>query len=101
MRLAKITDGLSKTACVSECNGRGIDMDGDFNGSWVSGKNISHITKGINTSKTPDAWHKERIYSQHPGGAHFLYCDGAVEFLSSNTKKDVLRAICSRNGEEN
>lgn len=101
MRVAKITDGLSKTAAVSECNGRGIDLDDDLNGSWVSGKNISHITKGINSAKVPDAWHKERIYSQHSGGAHFLYCDGSAAFLSSDTKKAVLRAICSRNGEEN
>ena len=100
IRNESISDGLSKTACVTECSGRGLDKDGDFHGAWVSGKNISHISKRINSTRPPKAWNKERIYSQHPVGAHFLFCDGATRFLGEDTANPVLEAICSRNGEE-
>ena len=100
IRAKNIIDGLSKTACVTECSGRGLDSDGDFHGAWISGKNIGHVSKGINASKPPKAWTKERIYSQHSGGAHFLFCDGSLRFLGNGTKKDIIKAICSRDGEE-
>lgn len=100
VRPRSITDGLSYTTCVTECTGRGLDADGDYHGTWVSGKNVGHIAKGVSTSKTPTAWTKERVFAEHPGGALFLMCDGAVRFLGSETERPVLKAICSRNGED-
>lgn len=100
VRDADVTDGLSKTACVTECTGRGLDGDGDFNGTWVSGRNVGHIAKTINGTKASKSWQKERVFSEHPGGAHFLMCDGSLQFLRTDTTKQVLKAIASRNGEE-
>lgn len=100
IRVSSIIDGLSKTACVTECSGRGLDSDGDFHGAWISGKNVGHVSKRINAEKPPKAWGKERIHSEHSGGAHFLFCDGSLRFLRNDLKKDVLKGICSRDGEE-
>jgi prepilin-type N-terminal cleavage/methylation domain-containing protein/prepilin-type processing-associated H-X9-DG protein len=36
-----------------------------------------------------NAWH---FWSAHPGGAHFLYADGHVEFVSYNINLDIFRA---------
>ena len=97
---ASIVDGTSKTICVSECTGRGVEKDGDPNGAWVSGKNLSHINKGINTRSAKKSWNDERIFAEHPAGANALYCDGSVKLLPSSLDEVVLRSLCSRNGAE-
>lgn len=99
-----VTDGMSHTTWLTECAGRGADeKEGKvdaIHGAWASGNNVTHIDKGINDGKLPQAWHNERIRSDHPGGAQFAMCDGSVHFLSDSTAKKVIRALCSRNGEE-
>jgi prepilin-type N-terminal cleavage/methylation domain-containing protein/prepilin-type processing-associated H-X9-DG protein len=101
---AKITDGLSHTMCVTECTGRGVAMkDGAIDalhGAWASGNNVTHIDDGVNDEDPPKAWYDERIYSDHPGGAQALMCDGSVHFLSEKTNKKVIRSLCSRDGQE-
>jgi len=101
---AKITDGLSKTICVTECTGRGVSVrDGQIDalhGAWASGNNVTHIDKGISTVKIPNAWYEERIHSDHLGGAHVVMCDASVHFLSDDTSKSLLRSLCSRDGGE-
>lgn len=100
VRVASITDGLSHTMCVTECTGRGLESDGDPNGAWVSGKNITHIKKGINEKSAEKSWNEERIFSEHSGGANALFCDGSVHFFSGGTDPVLIRALCSRNGGE-
>lgn len=100
VRLASIIDGLSNTMCVTECTGRGLEEDGDPNGAWVSGKNISHIKRGINEKSAEKSWNEERIFSEHSGGANTLFCDGSVHFFSDDTDPVLIRALCSRNGGE-
>lgn len=104
IRAKDVTDGLSNTTWLTECAGRGADVKKGkvdaIHGAWASGNNVTHIDGGINGSKLPDAWHNERIRSDHPGGAQFAMCDGSVHFLSDSTGKKVIRALCSRNGEE-
>ncbi|MCH7752417.1 MAG: DUF1559 domain-containing protein [Planctomycetes bacterium] len=104
IRAKHVTDGLSNTTWLTECTGRGVDekkgrVDA-IHGAWASGNNVTHIDKGINDVKLPQAWHNERIRSDHPGGAQFAMCDGSVHFLSDSTDKKVIRALCSRDGEE-
>ena len=99
-----VTDGLSHTAWLTECTGRGADekkgrVDA-IHGAWASGNNVTHIDKGINDTSLPQAWHNERIRSDHPGGAQFAMCDGSVHFLPDSTDKQVIHALCSRGGEE-
>jgi prepilin-type N-terminal cleavage/methylation domain-containing protein len=102
--VAKITDGLSKTICMVECTGRGVTMkDGvveNLNGAWASGSNISHINKSVNAEEPPDVWEGERIFAEHPGGAHALVCDGSVHFLSEDVAELVIMYLCSRDGGE-
>ncbi|MEM9657944.1 MAG: DUF1559 domain-containing protein, partial [Planctomycetota bacterium] len=100
----QVTDGLSRTAWLTECAGRGVDVKkGEIDalhGTWASGTNVTHIDKGVNDVKLPQAWFNERVHSDHPAGAHFAMCDGSVHLLSSDTDKKVLRVLCSRDGEE-
>ncbi|MDC0935727.1 DUF1559 domain-containing protein [Pirellulales bacterium] len=102
---SKIVDGLSNTLCIVECTGRGADVkkSGEvksLNGAWASGSNISHINKGVNTQQPPKAWENERIFSDHPAGANSLTCDGSVQFLQNDADPEVIRSLCSRDGEE-
>jgi prepilin-type N-terminal cleavage/methylation domain-containing protein/prepilin-type processing-associated H-X9-DG protein len=101
-----VTDGMSNTICVAECTGRGVEFDAEDNkikslsGAWASGGNVTHITKTPNFLPVPEAWYSEAIMSDHAGGAHLLMCDGSVHFGSDTIEKDVLMALCSRDGEE-
>ncbi len=101
---AKITDGLSKTLLVVECTGRGADVnkagEAKLNGSWASDGNVSHIKMGVNEELPPKVWEDERVFSDHPGGAMALACDGSVHLLPNDLDANVLRAYCSRDGEE-
>lgn len=99
IRFASIKDGTTHTMCVSECSGRG-QTDGEPHGAWVDGGNITHINKGVNSTSASKAWEDERIFSQHPAGAHGLLCDASVHMLSSETDPVVLLMLCSRNGGE-
>jgi prepilin-type N-terminal cleavage/methylation domain-containing protein/prepilin-type processing-associated H-X9-DG protein len=106
IRVEQVTDGLSNTVCVVECTGRGIEFDAEdskiksLNGAWASGSNVSHINKGVNQVPPPDAWYNEAIFSDHPGGAHFLMCDGSVHFVPDDIEKSLVMSLCSRDGEE-
>ncbi|QEG35707.1 hypothetical protein Pr1d_30090 [Bythopirellula goksoeyrii] len=105
VRPANITDGLSYSACVGECTGRGVDLKGSgeidaLNGAWASGSNVSHIRGQVNGKLPPDAWSEERIYSEHPGGAQILMADGSVHFVSEEVDADTIRSLCSRDGGE-
>jgi len=104
IRAKDVTDGLSQTTWITECTGRGVDVKKGqidaIHGAWASGNNVSHIDKGINEEELPDAWHNERIHSDHSGGANFAMCDGSVHFLTDDTSERIIRALCSRNGEE-
>lgn len=104
IRAKDVTDGLSNTTWLTECSGRGVDVKKGaidaIHGAWASGNNVTHIDKGINSTKLPDAWYDERIRSDHPGGSQFAMCDGSVHFLVDSTDKKVIRALCSRDGEE-
>jgi prepilin-type N-terminal cleavage/methylation domain-containing protein/prepilin-type processing-associated H-X9-DG protein len=100
VNFGKITDGSSNTMMVSECSGRGVEGDGDPNGAWVSGKNITSIDKGINKEKAKKSWKNELIYSEHFTGANGLFADGSVHYLTNDLEKSALMALCSRNGGE-
>jgi prepilin-type N-terminal cleavage/methylation domain-containing protein/prepilin-type processing-associated H-X9-DG protein len=104
LKASDVTDGLSNTTWLTECTGRGVGIKDDeldsVHGAWASGNNVTHIDKKINDTKTPKAWYEERIYAEHPGGAHFAMCDGSVQFMSDETGEKLIRSLCSRDGEE-
>ena len=101
-----ISDGTSKTMIVAEATGRGNDGT-KLKGAWSSGENIAGIEYAPNDTDAPMgdgedilARKKDEIYSDHTGGAHTLYCDNSVHFLSDDVDIFVVFAICSRNGKE-
>jgi len=97
----KIKDGASNTLMVTECTGRGTEKeDDDPNGAWVSGKNVTHLDKGVNGESAKDSWNDEHVYSEHSGGANAVFADGSVHFLTDDLPEDNLAAIASRNGGE-
>ncbi len=104
IKASDVTDGLSNTTWLTECTGRGAGIKDDVldsvHGAWASGNNVTHVDKKINDEKPPKAWYEERIYAEHPGGAHFAMCDGSVHFMSDDTGEKLIRSFCSRDGEE-
>lgn len=81
-------DGMNITLCVVEVANSSIawtepvDLD--------AGKMTFEITAGS----------QGEIGSNHPGGAHVLYCDGSVLFLPNTTSPDELEAYSTRAGGE-
>ena len=96
-----LSDGSSNTMMVTECTGRGTESeDDDPNGSWVSGKNVTHLNKTVNGEKAKKSWNDELVYSEHSGGANAVFADGSVRFLTDEMNEENLMAVCSRNGGE-
>jgi prepilin-type N-terminal cleavage/methylation domain-containing protein/prepilin-type processing-associated H-X9-DG protein len=105
----QITDGLSKTMIVAELSGRGYNSKHmQLRGVWADGNNLFAVQDSINLNETEDVngvavpkqWTEDEIYSQHPGGANVLFCDGSVHFLPDSLDKSVIMALASRAGGE-
>jgi prepilin-type N-terminal cleavage/methylation domain-containing protein/prepilin-type processing-associated H-X9-DG protein len=91
-RARDVVDGLSKTVLVAECTGR----DSAFQSEWANGQNIfdQWHTNRINRSQNNEIW------SDHPGTAGVVFCDGHVEFLEESIEQGVLLALLTRAGGE-
>ena len=90
----QITDGLSKTMIVAELTGRGFNTEKmELRGIWAGGNNCFATKGGVND---PDAWLADEIYSDHPGGAHALFCDGSVHFLPFGIDPQVVWFLATR-----
>jgi len=88
VKISEITDGMSHTLALAEDTGRGAFMDGE----WINGENIYDVSNLINTQQHNEIW------SDHPGGAMALWCDGGATLLPDSTDLPALRAICTRAG---
>ena len=101
IRVQNIIDGMSKTIVVGECTGRGAYRDGvwELDGAWAAGENVSAIKLPINPTPAEN-WDAEEIFSDHPGGAHMLFCEGSVKFASEDVSMLVLAAITTRADQE-
>jgi len=88
--LREVTDGASHTLAVLEDSGRGWLMDGE----WINGENIFDVSLPVNLQLHNEIW------SDHPGGAMTLRCDGSAMLLEESLDVAVLRALCTRAGEE-
>lgn len=115
----QITDGTSNTCMVGEIVGAtGSDAQGQevwVGHSWIT-RNLTDMSQGINGPGTipggrdddidpldgdggnrHDELHREvGPASFHPGGAHFAYADGSVQFVNEDASIDVLYACATR-----
>ncbi|MFO0896820.1 MAG: DUF1559 domain-containing protein [Pirellulales bacterium] len=101
-RLANIEDGLSNTLMVLEqakkpeniLEGKVLEQVPD-EGAWLTSERGQFDPwNGMNN------WNFNRLYSEHPGLAFILMCDGAVRTVREGTSPQVLSAIQSRAGGE-
>lgn len=109
----KVTDGTSKTLWIGE---RPVVRWGNNNGDygwWAAGAGLNWLPSGrgdniLDSSEglrpgTPLADSLDDLFhwwSFHAGGAHFLYVDGSVHFLSYDVDHPTVLALSSRNGAE-
>jgi prepilin-type processing-associated H-X9-DG protein len=63
-----------------------------MDGQWANGQNIFDTTGPINNQQFNEIW------SDHPGGAQVVLCDGSVHFASERISGLVLAPLCNRSG---
>ena len=90
LSIRDVVDGTSNTMIVSE-DGKSTDMQ------WINGSNVFRVRYLINDGPLGE----NEICSMHIGrGAHGLFCDGSARFLSEETAREILSAICTRDEGE-
>jgi len=95
VRAASVTDGVSHTLLVAESVDRKSYATPDENIRWAWGANsFPQCEPFVNSFKA------ENIRSYHDGGGFGVFADGSVTFLKESLSRDILAAICSRNGGE-
>ncbi|MDG2408946.1 MAG: DUF1559 domain-containing protein [Pirellulales bacterium] len=89
-----ISDGLSQTAIVGECTGRGGGVSEQS--EWSNGQNVfaKYYQTPINKSQNNELW------SDHPGGVQLLFCDGHVLFVSEEVDQEIVNAALTRAGSD-
>jgi prepilin-type N-terminal cleavage/methylation domain-containing protein/prepilin-type processing-associated H-X9-DG protein len=120
VKLTGIGDGASNTVCVGErpCTadlyyGWGFAPfgTGAGDGDTVLGSEDIALAATLGDLTTNVGLRPQRLphntteidgahfWSYHPGGAHFLFCDGSVHFLPY-AANSIFPALCTRNGNE-
>jgi prepilin-type processing-associated H-X9-DG protein len=109
----KVTDGTAKTLHVGETHweDREANRSGCYSTmNWMTTWSVASTVWGINTdyvarlgfsSNEHDQFNYEtgcNFRSRHPGGAHFLYADGHVEFLADDISDKLFANLGDRNG---
>lgn len=91
VRSASITDGLSTTLAVGEA----VDREDDETARWACGRNcFAQNEAWINVDQG------DSLHSHHANGAHGLFADGHVKLLTDDIQREVLGALCTRNGAD-
>ncbi|QDU61055.1 hypothetical protein Pan216_19080 [Planctomycetes bacterium Pan216] len=121
IRFKDVSDGLSKTIMGGEHVAvRDSSSERDWRGRYYRGKHLGVL---ISTLETPNTQIPDRLIrcdnkdyapctsnqgsdnvmyarSVHPGGAHCILADGAVEFFSDSIDRSLFQGLGTRNGSE-
>jgi prepilin-type N-terminal cleavage/methylation domain-containing protein/prepilin-type processing-associated H-X9-DG protein len=116
IRMNDITDGTSSTFLVSERSHRDgpVTWTGAVPGATVSptasatpnvwdgdsAMTLSFVGDATKPGQAGNVWTSAGHTSNHGVGAHFLFCDGHIQFLSPSIDFRVLTALATRNGGE-
>ena len=99
VRLVEVTDGSSRTLFVGE---RGVvEADGLSYGWWVWGpETVISASNGFRPGRGENRGSAKHWWSYHPDGAHFLFVDGSVRFLSYSIDPQVFASLGTKDGSE-
>jgi prepilin-type processing-associated H-X9-DG protein len=97
--ISKIVDGTSRTLMVGEVVGS-LGASDNFGFYWVTW-NILHTANGINLAakiepQRVNSVEEGSFASFHPGGCHFVFCDGHASFISEDIDSIALAALTTR-----
>ena len=123
--LAEITDGTSNTLAVGERPPSTDFMYGWwYTGAGQDGSGNVDMVLGMNERASPDGIRAElrgcdtgaaysygpgdleeychllHFWSLHPGGAHFLSCDGSVSLIAYEVDQALMNSLATRSGRE-
>jgi prepilin-type N-terminal cleavage/methylation domain-containing protein/prepilin-type processing-associated H-X9-DG protein len=88
--IRQVTGGTSHVILVAEDSGR--DWTLLMQAQWANGHNIFDQTGPINVTQANEMW------SDHPGGAQVLLCDGSVHFAVDTISTQLLAPLCTLDG---
>ena len=86
---ADVIDGLSRTIMIGESAG----LDGHYEPMWAYRGNCFFANGEIKKDFGD-------LMSYHPGGVNVGFADGSVKFLNQTMEKEIVWALCTRNGRE-
>lgn len=107
---ASIRDGLTHTYLFGETSWNGYDKFRSWhrgpsrvssNGKKVASGGCKNVAQPINSGDKYGEFNDGAFGSEHPGGAHFVMCDGSVHFLAQDIEPAVYFGMASRAGGEN
>jgi prepilin-type N-terminal cleavage/methylation domain-containing protein/prepilin-type processing-associated H-X9-DG protein len=123
LRVKDCLDGTSSTAFVGEVTGgRGVHPTAGH--AWIGhtwmGWNLQDVSRGINGfgsvpggrndsidpfdgdggNRHQEFYTESGFSSFHPGGCHFLFVDGSVQFLNEDITHSILHAYSTRGDGE-
>ena len=106
VELREVSDGASNTFLIGETspadgNSPAWSSDGDWAITAIELNWDAEASGACTNAGARECWTQYRGFrSEHPGGAHFATCDGAVSFILDDIDPLTYRALSTRSGAE-